>query len=431
MARVRRVAPIVLSITLAACGGGAGGGTQPNTPPVADAGRAQVSLRNVVVLLDGSASHDVDGDPLSFRWSIASKPAGSGAAIAGSGSTATFVPDMAGTYTVGLVVNDGKADGAMATVVVTALDQTSALHDTGVTTCFSASAEIPCPSPAAAFYGQDATYSSNPMLFVDDGTIVADALTGLEWQKVDTAGTFNWYEASGTYDATYNATAKNVCGALALGGHFDWRLPSRRELVSIVNYARGWLDPSGFTGGATYWTSTRLGSPTGTNIWVVLGDGQVNGAMGFQEGLAAPYSVKCVRGATWGLNAFADQGNGTVLDSMSGLLWQQVDDGVARTWQSALDYCEQLALAGYTDWRLPDIKELESLVYFQSGGFTVRVDSALFTPRVDGSGLSFYWSSTTQPGSGGVGALGVEFYDATVTYGGFAKPSYKFARCVR
>lgn len=433
MARVRHAVSVVVSLVLAACGGsGANGGNgePPNTPPVADAGRAQVALRNVVVVLDGGASHDADGDPLTFRWSMVSRPGGSAAALSGGASSPTFTPDVAGDYSVGLVVNDGKVDSATATVAVTALDGTSSLHDTGVTACFSASAEIPCPASGGAFYGQDATYSTNPMRFVDDGITVADAFTGLTWQKVDPAGTVNWYEASGTYDATYNPTTTSVCGDLTLGGHADWRLPSRRELVSIINYTLGAPDPSAFTGGAEYWTSTRLFEPSGNNVWLVRGDGQVHSALRYPDGLAAPNSVKCVRGAAWGLNAFADQGDGTVVDSMSGLRWQQVDDGVARTWASALDHCEQLSLAGSGDWRLPDVKELESLVYLQPGEFTAPVDSAHFTPRTDGSGLSFYWSSTTMPGSLGA-ALGVDFWAGAVDYGGFGKSSYKFARCVR
>lgn len=430
MAHVRYAVPVVLSLLSAACGGSGGNDALPNALPVADAGRAQVTLKNVVVVLNGSASHDADGDPLTFRWSMVSKPAGSGAALSGGGASPTFTPDLPGDYSVGLVVNDGKADGSMATVPITALDATTSLHDTGVTACFSASAEITCPAPGAASYGQDATYSTNPMRFVDDGITVTDALTGLTWQKVDPAGTFTWYEASGTYDATYNPTTKTVCGALTLGGGADWRLPSRRELVSIINYAQGWPDQAAFTGGGTYWTSTRLDGPTGTNVWQVRGDGQVHPALRYPDGLAAPNSVKCVRGAAWGLNAFADQGNGTVVDSMSGLQWQKADDGVARTWVSALDYCEQLSLADHTDWRLPDAKELESLVYLESGGFTTPIDSARFTPRIDGSGLSFYWSSTTMPGSPGV-ALGVQFLDGSVDNGGFGKTSYKFARCVR
>lgn len=427
--------PVVFSLILVACGGGGGTG-RPNSQPVADAGQPQLTLKNVLVVLDGSASQDADADPLTFRWSFVSKPVGSAAVVSGVGASATFTPDVHGDYLVGLVANDGKEDSAMATVAVTARDGTSSLHDTGLAACFSASAQIPCPAPGAPFYGQDATYSTNVMRFVFDGSTVTDALTGLNWQRVDVAGTFNWYEASGTYHAAYNPTSKSVCGAITLAGHTDWRLPSRRELLSITNYTQGSPDPSVFStgaalsGGPVYWTSTHLDSSGSADVWLVRPDGQVHNALRYPDGLAAPNSVECVRGNAWGLNAFVDRGNGTVSDSMSSLQWQQVDDGVARTWESALDYCENLSLAGYTDWRLPDVKELESMVYLQSGGFTSRIDSARFTPRTDDSGLSFYWSSTTMPRSVRA-ALGVEFFNGSVDYGGFEKTSYKFVRCVR
>ena len=79
-----------------------------NSPPIANAGPYQSVFVNDIVTLDGSASSDVDGDPLTFSWSINSKPDGSAAAL--SDETAvmpTFLVDRAGTYVVHLVVGDG------------------------------------------------------------------------------------------------------------------------------------------------------------------------------------------------------------------------------------------------------------------------------------------------------------------------------------
>jgi len=58
---------------------------------------------------------------------------------------------------------------------------------------------------------------------------------------------------------------------------------------------------------------------------------------------------------------FVDNGDGTVTDSLSGLVWQREDDGTERTYAAAESYCERLALAGCTDWRLPAKEELTGL----------------------------------------------------------------------
>ena len=91
-----------------------------NRAPTADAG-ADFSLGvTKTAHLDGSASIDPDGDPLTFSWVFVSIPAGSAATLAGPATaTPTFVIDRPGTYVVRLVVNDGVLDSALDTVTVT------------------------------------------------------------------------------------------------------------------------------------------------------------------------------------------------------------------------------------------------------------------------------------------------------------------------
>jgi hypothetical protein len=94
-----------------------------NTPPVAAAGPDQTVALASTVRLDGSASSDPDGNPLTFLWSFVSKPAGSMATL--SDPTAvmpTFVADRRGAYVVQLVVNDGTANSAADTVTISTLD---------------------------------------------------------------------------------------------------------------------------------------------------------------------------------------------------------------------------------------------------------------------------------------------------------------------
>jgi hypothetical protein len=73
--------------------------------------------------------------------------------------------------------------------------------------------------------------------------------------------------------------------------------------------------------------------------------------------------------------AWVDNHDGTVSDTVTGLSWQQGDgqnDAGGRTWLNALAYCEGLNLAGRSDWRLPNIRELETLV-----------DDSRYNPSID------------------------------------------------
>jgi pimeloyl-ACP methyl ester carboxylesterase len=292
------------------------------------------------------------------------------------------------------------------------------LPDTGQTACYDMNGNvISCEGT-----GQDGAYIINPMSFTDngDGTVM-DNNTGLMWQKEDDDNTYNWYQATGTYDATYNPSSEDVCGSLNLGGHSDWRLPTKRELMSIVNYGIPYPGPTiepvfSNTKSSLYWSSTTLAYDPSLAWYVVFDSGFVVSYF-----KANSYYVRCVRGGQDPPPDLVDNGNGTVTDNRTSLIWQRDEPGYM-TWGSALSYCEGLSLGGHSDWRLPNIKELESLT-----------DDTRYLPAIDtnffpNAYASYYWSSTTNAYYPDY-AWSVPFHLGYVVDRG--KYGYYYVRCVR
>lgn len=119
-----RVGTIICLISvLTACGGGASSSAPLvplNVAPVANAGGAQAILLGATVTLDGSASVDANGDALSYSWTLSAKPSGSNAVLTAAASVhPTLTPDVGGSYSASLIVNDGKTTSATATVTIT------------------------------------------------------------------------------------------------------------------------------------------------------------------------------------------------------------------------------------------------------------------------------------------------------------------------
>ena len=293
--------------------------------------------------------------------------------------------------------------------VHTGIDVQSNLPDTGIEFCYDGGAEIPYPAPGEPFYGQDAQYVTNPMSFTDhgDGT-VTDNITGLMWQQEDDDVPRTWQGAI------------DYCNGLTLAGHTDWRPPDEYELQSIVDYGRidPTIDTTYFPGtiSSYYWSSSTYPSIVGYAYRVSFFDGHV----GYNPKSHLKHA-RCVRGESTE-QAFTDHGDGTVTDNVTGLMWQQEDDDVGRGWEDSLAYCEELELAGYADWRLPDIKELRTIV-----------DNTTYNPAIDttcfpGTISFYYWSSSTSAYDTST-AWRVYFYD------GYTLRSSKYlnlyAKCVR
>jgi hypothetical protein len=302
--------------------------------------------------------------------------------------------------------------------------------DTGQGKCYDNNAEMACPADGA-YFGQDSQYTGLIPAYEkhDDGT-VTDKNTGLTWQyslDADGNGKINaadklTFEAAGTY-----------CQDLNLAGAADWRLPDIKTLYSLVDF-RG-TDPSGATGivdlipfidnayfnfaygdtaageriiDSQFASSTRY-VDTSTNdggkvFGVNFADGRIKGyGLKLPGGGEQKFFVLCVRGSSsFGANQFVDNGDDTISDQASGLVWQKADSGKGMDWQAALAYCEGLSLAGADDWRLPDAKSLQSLVDYNRSPSTSN--SAALDPLFSATSIKneagqsdypYYWSSTT------------------------------------
>lgn len=331
-----------------------------------------------------------------------------------------------------------------------------AVPDTGQTKCYGTTGtEISC-----AGTGQDGEYSINHMTYTDNGNgTVTDNVTGLMWQKEDDNKDYNPYLASGTYHAYYNPSSQSVCGSLSLGGYSDWRLPTIKELIDLTDFGipfsgvsiNSTYFPNTKGGGNEYWSSTinngaeDYGAYTGTSKWQ---------SYGYGDGIGSSYRyVRCVRGAQ-SSPSFTKNGDGTVTDNVTGLMWQSEgygtgyhdSDGQYYTtsyvdWTGALTYCKNLNLGSQTGWRLPNIKELVSIVDFSYSIPTSILDSIYYTTYFTNNAISFF--SSTTDSSNTINNLGINGGRSTLSYfkTGIAQidtgpkltngQNYDYVRCVR
>ena len=291
--------------------------------------------------------------------------------------------------------------------------------DTGVTDYYSDTAKISKPSTGNSFYGQDATYNGNQPSYTDnaDGT-VTDNVTGLMWEQ--DMGTKMTLE-----EAIFKANNSK------LGGYNDWRVPTIKELYSIIQFTgkvKGakaiemFIDTNYFEQSlgnsnngereidAQTWSSTKYVGRTMRNDETIFGvnfvDGRIKGYPKYNPKTKTENKMyfRLVRGnIDYGKNNFIDNGDGTVSDYATGLMWQKADDGIGKDWEDALTYAENLELAEQSDWRLPNAKELQSIVDYTRSPQTTNspaIDTVFESTEIknpDGNlgQYPFYWTSTT------------------------------------
>jgi hypothetical protein len=236
--------------------------------------------------------------------------------------------------------------------------------------------------------GEDADYLQNPPIFVlnGDGT-VTDTVTGLQWQQTDGG------------EMTFE-NAEIFCANLSLGGYTDWRLPTAQEAYSILNQGKSnpALDMVFFTNtAAEYWWTSEHDATNANKIWATnkgggIGNHPKNETV--SAGGTKKIHVRAVRDVETPPmvdSHFTDHNDGTVTDHLTNLVWQKKPAPDSMSWENALLFAESLSLAGFEDWRLPNIKELQSLN--EEGSANPSVNTVFF-PEI---GLKKYWAGTSLP----------------------------------
>jgi hypothetical protein len=319
------------------------------------------------------------------------------------------------------------------------------LAKTGQSTCYDASGTvIPCAGTGQDGETQHGVAWPQPR-FTDnrDGTIT-DNLTGLVWlAQADCLGKVEWLDAL----AAANALAEGQCGLTDGSEAGDWRLPNILEAVSLMNLEVAnpgdWLETSGFSGfyGVGLWSSTTIANPmaippgqgaftfssaqgfvgVGTKgntyeSWAVRGVAS-GPAPVWRTGQSTCYDklgavISCAgtgqdgdhqAGVAWPLPRFTVNGDGTVMDNLTGLLWiQDLDCFGNRMWEDAL--ADAAALADGTcdltdgssagDWRLPNGREILSIISHESTRPALPSGHP-FTNVPPHFGANYFWSSSS------------------------------------
>ena len=300
------------------------------------------------------------------------------------------------------------------------------VNDTGQDECYSNDRSINPPEPGEAFFGQDAQYNELQLAPAyrnnEDGTI-SDLNTGLMWIQ-ERGEKISWDEAIDGADECRTAN------------YDDWRMPTIKELYSLIDF-RGNNKPTieestpfidveyfDFEYGdedqgeriidCQDWSATEYVHFTMNNDSTVFGvnfaDGRIKGYPKLRrdrENVSDnKLHVRYVRGnSRYGINQLTDNGDNTISDEATGLMWSKYDSDEHLNWEEALAWVgskNENEYLGYSDWRLPNAKELQSIVdYTRAPSVTnsAAIDSVLdCTPIENEDGeedYPFYWTNTT------------------------------------
>jgi hypothetical protein len=459
-------------------GNGGGGNTNPGQPPPTDTFSGSVQLKGAPVAgatvtawltntntVFGTATTDANGI-YSFSGLQASGNAtnvyqfwasktglgfyptvGSGASVIRFDHTAQFQgngsTDVAIYFTV--IQFDSLANDSVGGAIFNAYDGSNPLVKLPATGQVASYA-----SGDDAAEGKGAAWPSSR--FTDNGNgSVTDNLTGLIWLKnADCYAPTVWATAL----TDVNQLASGACGLTDGSKAGDWRMPNLNELESMVDAsASNPALPAGspFTNvsDAIYWSSTSyFGGSTGSpDAWAIrMSDGRYINDSATNVKATSNNAVWAVKGTGGGViklqstgqylsysagddgsvqagvpptfQRWIDNGNGTITDTVTGLIWLKKADCIQQTWSSALASVNALATGqcGLTDnsaagsWRMPSRNELQSLSDRMENNHAdffdatyMNLNNTLFQAPIFANFMvsQYYWTSTTDASNTG------------------------------
>lgn len=257
------------------------------------------------------------------------------------------------------------------------------------------------PNPATSGLPNPASYQLSP-----SGNRVTDQVTQLVWQRHVDTRLFTW------------EAAKQYCSCLVVDGRDGWRLPSRIELVSLVDWTltSPSIDAHAFpdTSNENFWAA----SPVTINPGLAYLSFFLNGHTTYSD-FTYEYRARCVQAKSPAAGEHYTITDDTVYDTRTQLTWQQTFPSERYTWEDATNYCASLEPSA--GWRLPSINELQTLV---DDSVNPAIDKSAFpeTPS------EYFWSSS--PVIDDATRAWTTFFTNGSTYS-FAKSATKNVRCVR
>jgi hypothetical protein len=243
-------------------------------------------------------------------------------------------------------------------------------------------------------FGEDADYTGNTPSYTkldsngaalanseNQWAMVKDNITGLIWEGKTDDGSIHDKDNTYAFD-NIETDFIDILNKTNFGGYSDWRLPTSYELITIIDYSRAdpaintnyfintMIEQNNITKG--YLTSDVQSEASNLKyMWLVY---YLWGGGNEAERSFTRQYVRAVHGNNF-VNNFVDNGDGTVSDLTTGLMWMKQKPKTLLNWEDAIKYCENLSYAGYEDWRLPNIKQLASILNLSASNHFLKNNS--------------------------------------------------------